>query len=69
VQRKTLGRHQPPRPDSSRQQRARLNIRKGAKIGQRQIDLANKLHAAGLLSEMDRQRVIARQTAGFVEDC
>jgi hypothetical protein len=44
-----------------------LNIRKGAKIGQRQIDLANKLHAAGLLSDMDRRRVIARQTAGFVE--
>ena len=44
-----------------------VNSRKGAKIGQRQIDLANKLHAAGLLSDMDRQRVIARQTAGFVE--
>jgi hypothetical protein len=44
-----------------------LNLRKGAKIGQRQIDLANKLQAAGLLSEMDRARVVARQTAGFVE--
>ena len=44
-----------------------LNIRKGAKIGQRQIDLANKLRAAGLLSDMDRQRVISRQTPGFVE--
>ena len=44
-----------------------LNLRKGAKIGQRQIDLANKLHAAGLLSDMDRQRVISRQTPGFVE--
>jgi len=29
-----------------------LNIRKGAKIGQRQIDLANKLHAAGVLFDM-----------------
>ena len=46
---------------------ASLNFRKGAKIGQRQIDLANKLHAAGLLSDMERQRVISRQTAGFVE--
>jgi hypothetical protein len=45
-----------------------LNLRKGAKIGQRQIDLANKLHAAGLLSDLDRQRAISRQTAGFVED-
>jgi hypothetical protein len=44
-----------------------LNIRKGAKIGQRQIDLANKLLAAGLLSEMDHARVLARQTPGFVE--
>lgn len=44
-----------------------LNIRKGAKIGQRQIDLANKLHSASLLSDMDRQRVISRQTPGFVE--
>jgi hypothetical protein len=45
-----------------------LNIRKGAKIGLRQIDLANKLHAAGLLSDMDRQRVISRQTPSFVEN-
>ena len=45
-----------------------LDIRKGAKIGQRQIDLANKLQAAGLLSDMDRQRVISRQTPGFVEN-
>jgi hypothetical protein len=44
-----------------------LNIRKGAKIGQRQVDLANKLLTAGLLSEMDHARVLARQTPGFVE--
>lgn len=44
-----------------------LNLRKGAKIGQRQIDLANKLHAAGLLSAMDLERVVARQTPGFLE--
>jgi hypothetical protein len=44
-----------------------LNLRKGAKIGQRQIDLARKLHAAGLLSAMDLERVVARQTPGFVE--
>jgi hypothetical protein len=45
-----------------------LNIRKGAKIGQRQIDLARKLHAAGLLSAMDSERVVARQTAGYFEE-
>jgi hypothetical protein len=28
-----------------------LNAKKGAAVGQRQIDLANKLRAAGLLSE------------------
>jgi hypothetical protein len=44
-----------------------LNLRKGAKIGQRQIDLANKLHKAGLLSAMDLERVVARQTPGFVD--
>jgi hypothetical protein len=42
-----------------------LNLRKGAKIGQRQIDLANKLRAAGLLSEMDHARVVARETPGY----
>jgi hypothetical protein len=45
-----------------------LNLRKGAKIGQRQIDLARKLHAAGLLSAMDSERVVARQTAGYSEE-
>jgi hypothetical protein len=44
-----------------------LNLRKGAKIGLRQIDLANKLHAAGLLSAMDLERLVARQTPGFIE--
>jgi hypothetical protein len=42
-----------------------LNIRKAAKVGQRQVDLANKLHQAGLLSEMDRVRVLSRQTPGY----
>jgi hypothetical protein len=42
-----------------------LNLRKGAKVGQRQVDLANKLHAAGLLSEMEHQRVIGRQSPGY----
>jgi hypothetical protein len=45
-----------------------LNIRKGAKVGQRQIDLANKLQAAGLLSEVERQRIVGRQTPGFVDN-
>jgi hypothetical protein len=42
-----------------------LNLRKGSKIGQRQIDLANKLHAAGILSEMDRIRIQARKLDGY----
>jgi hypothetical protein len=42
-----------------------LNLRKGSKVGQRQIDLANKLHAAGLLSEMDRIRIQSRQLTGY----
>jgi hypothetical protein len=44
-----------------------LNMRKGAKVGQRQVDLANKLLEAGLLSENEHSIVIARRTAGFVE--
>ena len=44
-----------------------LNVRKGAKIGQRQIDLANKLLAAGLLSETDHAVVAARRTPGYVD--
>jgi len=42
-----------------------LNLRKGAKIGQRQIDLANKLRDAGLLSEIDHARVLARKSPGY----
>jgi hypothetical protein len=44
-----------------------LNMRKGSKVGQRQIDLANKLLEAGLLSENEHAIVIARRTPGFVE--
>jgi uncharacterized alpha-E superfamily protein len=44
-----------------------LNARKGAKISQRQIDLANKLLAAGLLSETDHAVVAARRTPGYVD--
>jgi hypothetical protein len=44
-----------------------LNMRKGSKIGQRQIDLANKLLEAGLLSENEYATIIARRTPGFVE--
>ena len=44
-----------------------LNLRKGSKVGQRQIDLANKLLEAGLLSENENATVIARRTPGFVE--
>jgi hypothetical protein len=42
-----------------------LNIRKGAKVGQRQIDLANKLQAAGLLTPEDWSVVRSRQTLGY----
>jgi hypothetical protein len=41
---------------------ASLNLRKGRKIGQRQVDLANKLHAASALSAEDRDKVLASQT-------
>ncbi len=44
-----------------------LNMRKGSKVGQRQIDLANKLLEAGLLSENEHATIIARRTPGFVE--
>lgn len=44
-----------------------LNLRKGSKVGQRQIDLANKLLEAGLLSENEHANIIARRTPGFVE--
>jgi hypothetical protein len=42
-----------------------LNIRKGAKVGQRQIDLANKLLAAGLLTPEDNAAILARQMPGY----
>lgn len=45
-----------------------LNIRKGAKIGQRQVDLANKLRDAGLLTPEDHAAIIERQTSGYAGD-
>lgn len=45
-----------------------LNIRKGAKVGQRQTDLANKLQAAGLLTPEDHAAIIERQTPGYLGD-
>jgi hypothetical protein len=44
-----------------------LNMRKGSKIGQRQIDLANKLLQAGLLSAHEHAVIVSRRTPGFVE--
>jgi len=44
-----------------------LNLRKGSKIGQRQIDLANKLLQAGLLSAHEHAIIVSRRTPGFVE--
>jgi hypothetical protein len=44
-----------------------LNIRKGAKVGQRQIDLAKKLHRSGLLSETNFSAVVARRTRGYAD--
>jgi hypothetical protein len=44
-----------------------VNIRKGAKVGQRQLDLARKLRDAGLLSETDYSAVAAKQTPGYVD--
>ena len=44
-----------------------LNMRKGSKIGQRQIDLANKLLQAGLLSAHEHAVIASRRTPGFVE--
>ena len=42
-----------------------LNMRKGAKVGQRQVDLANKLEAAGLLALEDRAAIVERQIGGY----
>lgn len=45
-----------------------LNIRKGAKVGQRQVDLANKLEAAGLLTPEEHAAIIERRTSGYAGD-
>jgi hypothetical protein len=45
-----------------------LNIRKGAQVGQRQTDLANKLQAAGLLTPEDHAAIIERQTPVYLGD-
>jgi len=45
-----------------------LNIRKGAKVGQRQIDLANKLLQAGLLTTEDHAAILLRRTPGYEGD-
>ena len=42
-----------------------LNLRKGAKVGQRQVDLANKLLAAGVLTAQEHAAIGARQTPGY----
>jgi hypothetical protein len=45
-----------------------LNIRKGAKVGQRQMDLANKLLAAGMLSSEDYASITQRNTPDYAGD-
>jgi len=45
-----------------------LNIRKGAKVGQRQIDLANKLMQAGVLGPDEHAAILERQTPGYEGD-
>jgi hypothetical protein len=47
---------------------ATLNYRKGRKIGQRQVDLANRLHAASALSAEDRDVVLAKQISDYSGD-
>jgi hypothetical protein len=47
---------------------ASLNYRKGRKVGQRQVDLANKLHRASSLSAEDRDVVVASQLSGYSGD-
>jgi hypothetical protein len=42
-----------------------LNLRKGSKVGLRQVDLANKLLQVGLLSPSEHSRVLARRIPGF----
>ena len=45
-----------------------LNLRKGAKVGQRQVDLANKLLAAGVLTREEHAAITARETPGYEGD-
>ena len=45
-----------------------LNMRKGAKVGQRQLDLANKLLAAGVLTPEEHAAIFERQTPGYAGD-
>jgi hypothetical protein len=47
---------------------ASVNLRKGRKVGQRQVDLANKLHAASSLSAEDREVVLASQIRDYSGD-
>ena len=42
-----------------------LNLRKGAKIGQRQLDLVDKLLAAGVLNREEHAAIMARETLGY----
>jgi 5-methylcytosine-specific restriction endonuclease McrA len=44
-----------------------INLRKGSKIGQRQIDLANKFLQAGMISAQEHEVIVSRRTPGFVE--
>jgi hypothetical protein len=47
---------------------ATVNYRKGRKVGQRQVDLANKLHVASALSAEDRDVVLAKQISDYSGD-
>jgi len=47
---------------------ATVNYRKGRKVGQRQVDLANKLHIASALSAEDRDVVLAKQISDYSGD-
>ena len=42
-----------------------LNLRKGAKVGQRQLDLADKLLAADVLNPEEHAAIVARMTPGY----
>ena len=44
---------------------ASLNLRKGRKVGQRQVDLANKLYAAETLTAEDLDVVLAQQIRNY----